>query len=182
MSLTGHAEREGYNIMSSVPHSLDGVECLLAHLHSQFRGSGLDEKHTAMQELHSCQRGQGSMEEYLTRLDWAVHVCDRAEVGILQELLAHQVLQQANLTHDQATVVSSTVKADALTRGVVTYREMQAALTLLHGQRAKALAGTGLIASVTLKAAEHRALVAAAGRAPLGPTPVKPDEPTRAEC
>lgn len=122
------------------------------------------------------------MEEYLTRFDGAVHACERAEVGVPHELLAHQVLQQANLTHDQATVVMSTVKADALTRGVVTYREMQAALTLLHGQRAKAWAGTGSFASVTLTVAEHRALVAAAGRAPTGGTTAKTPDSSKPKC
>lgn len=96
-----------------------------------------------MQELHSCRRGQSSMEEYPMRFDAAVHACDRDEVGVPKELLPHQVLQQANLTHDPATVIMSTVKSDALTRGVVTYQEMQAALTLLHGQQAKAFGGNG---------------------------------------
>lgn len=92
------------------------------------------------------------------------------------------MLQQAVLTHDQATVFISTVKSDALTRGVVTYREMQAALTLLHSQRAKAWAGTGAVASVTLTVAEHRTLVAAASWAPPGSSSVHPGESSKAEC
>lgn len=62
MALTGHTEREGYNTSSSVLHSLDGAECLLAHLHSRFGGSRLNEKHSAMKELHFSQRGHCSME------------------------------------------------------------------------------------------------------------------------
>lgn len=182
MALIGHAEREGYNITSSVLHSLEGAECLLAHLHSRFGGSRLDDKHTTIQEIHSCQCGQALMEDYLTRLDSAVRACERADFGVTQELLALQVLQQANLTQDQATVVMLTVKSDALNRGVVTYQEMQASLTLLHRQRAKARAGTGSVASVTLTVAEHRALVAAAGRTQPGSTPLNTGDSSKAKC
>lgn len=53
---------------------------------------------------------------------------------------------------------------------------MQTALTLLHGQRAKAWAGTGTVSSITLTAAEQRSLVAAAGRGPPGAGAPKPSE------
>lgn len=92
------------------------------------------------------------------------------------------MLQQAIMTHDQATVFMATVESDALTRGVVTYREMQAAQTLLHGQRAKAWAGTGSVASVTLTVAEHCTLVAAASRAPPGSSSMHPGESSKAKC
>lgn len=163
-------------------HSVDGAEQLLAHLYSRFGGSRLDEKHTAMQELHSCQRGQGTMEDYLTRFGTAIHACNRAGVGLPHELPAHQVLQQANLTHEQAPVVMSTGKADALTRGVVTYREMQAELKLLHGQRAKAWAGTDTVSYISLTAAEHRALVAAVAREPTCAVTPKPSDTSKPQA
>lgn len=182
MALSGHAEREGYNLSLAALNAPDGAARPLAHLHARFGGSRLDEKHTAMLELHACHRGQQSMEEYLTRFDAAVHACENAGVGVPLELLAHQVLQQANLTHDEATVVMSTVKADARTRGVITYDEMQAALTLLHGQRAKAWAGASSSASVTLTAEEHRALMAAASRGGSGSAVPKPADLSKMRC
>lgn len=122
------------------------------------------------------------MEEYLARSDAAVHACERAGVGAPHELLAHQVPQQANLTHHQATVVMSTVKADARTRGFITYDEMHAGLTLLHGQCAKAWAGASSSASVTLTAKEHRGLMAAASREGSGSAVPKPADLSMMRC
>jgi len=159
LALTGLAAECASQLHEDLVCADTGAAALLDHLALSFDAPPAFKIERASAAVHACRRGGGSVAAYVVRFQSAVARCARAGVPLPAAYLGGLLLSNSGLSHEQQVVVQVTAAHSALTPATPTVVELAAALDRLHGYAVAA--APPAIATITLTADEHQALLAA---------------------
>lgn len=161
LALTGLSAECAHQLDEATLFSPDGAQALLLHLADTFDASPAVKLSRVMTELKSCIRASDTVAAYIVKFRSAASQCASAGAPLPDLYLGSLLLRNSGLTHEQQIVVQVTAGSGAADPSVPSVRELAAALDRLNGSAMHAAE------TVTITAAQHTALLAAADRGHL---------------
>lgn len=145
--------------------SPDGAAALLEHLSASFDAPPSVKLAKATSDLHTCTRGNGTVSAYVVRFRTASTRFATAGDPLPDRYLGGMLLRNSGLSHEQQAMVQVAASSSAVNKARPSFRELAEAMDCLHGHLPPPPVA---METVTLTAAEHTALLAAAAeRGPL---------------